>query len=327
MRRREFIGLLVGTATIWPIASRAQQPAMPVIGYLSGVSNVTPNPGLAAFHKGLGETGYIEGQNLAVEYRWADGHFDRLPALAADLVGRRVALILALGGDASPLAAKGATTTIPIVFVVGGDPVKYGLVASFNRPGGNATGVTVLTPALVAKRLELLRELVPNAAAVSLLVNPASPAAESNVTEAQMAARALGWRLHVLRISAEGDLEAAFTAHVRERADALFITSGSYFLHLRERIIALAARYAVLVIYDRRQFVADGGLISYGAHQLDQVRQAGIYTGRILKGEKPADLPIMQPTKFELVINLSAAKAHGIIIPESILARADEVIE
>jgi putative ABC transport system substrate-binding protein len=325
MKRRQFIALAGGAVSAWPFAARAQQSAMPVIGYLSGVGMTARN--LAAFHQGLGETGYIEGQNVAIEYRWAEGQYDRLPALAADLVGRRVTVILAGGGDVSALAAKAATATIPIVFILGGDPVKLGLVASFNRPGGNATGVLVLTPALVAKRLELLRELVPNAAAVSLLVNPATPNAEPIITEAQTAARRLGWRLHVLRVSAEGDLEAAFAAHVREGADALVVTTGAYFLRLRERFTAFAARHAVPVIYDRREFVADGGLMSYGASIVEMTRQMGGYVGRILKGEKPGDLPVLQPTIFELVINLKTAKALGLTIPQSILLRADEVIE
>ena len=326
MRRRAFMTQLAGAAATWPIMASAQQPTMPVIGYLSA-SPVNASS-LAAFHKGLGETGYIEGQNVAVEIRSANGYFDRLPALAADLVSRRVAVIFALTGDASPLAAKAATSTIPIVFVFGGDPVRYGLVASFNRPGGNATGAVVLsTSTLVVKRLELVREVMPNATSISLLVNPSSPAAESYIAVAQATAREQRWRLHVLRVSTEGDLESAFAAHRSAGAAALVVTSSSYFSPLRDRLSALAVDHAVPVIYDRPDFVVDGGLMSYGASQYGLVREAAIYAGRILKGEKPGDLPVIQPTRVELVINLRAAKALGIVIPESLLARADELFE
>jgi putative tryptophan/tyrosine transport system substrate-binding protein len=327
MRRREFIALIGGTAAAWPLAARAQQPAMPVIGLLSGRSLNDSKPMMAAFRQGLLEQGFVERQNVAIEYRWAEGHYDRLPAMAADLAGRQVAAILAVGSVPSPLAAKAATSTIPIVFVVGGDPVKFGLVSSLNRPGGNVTGVSVLSGALTAKRLELLRELVPDAGIVACLVNPKNPEAESQLMDIRAAGRTVRQKIIVLNASLDHELNDAMATIVRERASGLLVGNDAFFVLRREQLVELAARHAIPTIYFLREFAEAGGLVSYGDSLTDAYRQVGMYIGRILKGMKPADLPVVQSTKVELTINLKTAKALGLAVPHTLLARADEVIE
>ena len=324
--RREFlVGL--GATVAWPLVARAQQKAMPVIGYLGAGSPGPWAPLVAAVQQGLRDTGYIAGQNLAIEYRWAEDRYDRLPALAADLVGRKVDLIVAIGGPASALAAKNATATIPIVFSSVGDPVAEGLVASLARPGGNVTGFSNLATELAPKRLELLSELVPQARVIALLVNPHNTAHEGVARDVQEAARTKGVQLPILKAATESEIDAAFASLVQLHAGALLIGSDPFFFARREQLLALESRHAVPAIYWRREFAASGGLISYGPSFPAMYRQAGIYAGRILKGAKPADLPVQQPATFELVINLKTAQALGLTIPQSLLARADEVIE
>jgi putative tryptophan/tyrosine transport system substrate-binding protein len=326
VNRRESLLLLCGAMTA-ARAPRAQQKAMPVIGFLSGGSPAPFAPLVAAFHQGLSETGYVEGQNVAIEYRWAEGSYDRLPALAGDLVGRKVDLIVAAAGSPSALAAKSATSTIPIVFTGIGDPVAIGLVASLARPGGNVTGFGNLVVEMMPKRLELLSELVPQATVIALLVNPSSPIAEHMTREVQEAARAKGVQLSVLKAGTEREIDAAFASLTELHAGALVIGPDPVFFSRREQLLALASRHAVPTIYDWREFTAAGGLISYGTSLTGIWRQVGIYSGRILKGEKPTDLPVQQPTTFELVVNLKTAQSLGLTIPQSILSRADEVIE
>ena len=325
MKRREFIAVVGGAAAAWPLAAGAQQgERMPAIGFLSSVPFETRRDQVAGFHRGLNESGYVEAQNVTIEYRSADNQIDRLPTLAADLVSRGVTVIVTIGGDNSIRAAKAASTTIPVVFVTGFDPVAAGFVASLNRPGGNVTGVSFLANELEAKQLELLRELVPRADAIAYLVNPSNP----NTTAAVRAAgQVLGRRIHVLNARTERDLDIAFTGLSQQRAGALLISPDPLFTSRREQIIALALRHAVPTMYQFREFVAAGGLISYGVDLNDTYRQHGIYVGRVLKGSKPAELPVMQPTKFSLVINLKTAKALGLTIPQSIFLRADEAIE
>jgi len=327
MKRRDFITLLGGAAAAWPLAARAQQPAMPVIGFLSGRWPGEAASAVDAFRQGLGEFGYIEGQNVTIEYRWAEGHYDRLPALAAELVARQVAVIAATGGEASGLAAKAATATIPIVFTMGGDPVELGLVVSLNKPGGNVTGVTFIVNDIATKRLGLLRQLVPNATTIAMLVNPNFPATSAEVRDVQAAARTIGLEIDLLPASTSREIDAALATFVRKRPDALFVGGDPFLLGQRNQIASLAARNAVPAIYAQREFVAAGGLISYGANLADGYRQVGIYAARILKGEKPANPPVVQPTKFEMAINVKTAKALGLQIPDKLLALADEVIE
>jgi len=327
MRRREFIRLIGSVAAIWPLAARAQQSAMPVVGFVNAASPKGYAPLLSAFLKGLSEAGFVDGHNVSIEYRWAEGRVDQLPAMVADLVHRRVAVIAATGTPAA-LAVKAATTTIPTVFETAADPVRLGLVASLNQPGANVTGVTSLLMVVGSKRLELLHELVPTARVMALLVNPANPnVAEINSKELEAAARTLGLELHVLNASTEGDLDAVFTKLAQLRAGGLVISPDPFFTSQSEQLAALTIHHAVPTIHYNPEFVAAGGLLSYGAGSADAYRQAGNYTGRVLRGEKPTDLPIQQATKVELHINLKTAKALGITFPESILQRADAVIE
>jgi putative ABC transport system substrate-binding protein len=326
MRRREFITLLGGAAAAWPVAVRAQQPSMPVIGFLSALSEGLAVHHLAMFRRGLNEVGFVEGQNVAIEFRWADGQIDRLPALAAELVRRPVNLIVAQAPSAA-LAGRAATTTIPIVFAVSFDPVEAGLVASFNRPGGNATGMAIMSTQLAQKRLELARELVPKAAVVPMLVNPLGPDAAPEIRYVQEAAQANGLQLRMLNASTSSELDAAFAALAERRPDVLLVAADPFFMIRREEIVARVARLAVPAVYPFREFPDVGGLISFGPNLVNTFRQVGIYAGRILKGAKPADLPVMQPTTFELVINLKTAKSLGFEIPATLHARSDEVIE
>jgi putative ABC transport system substrate-binding protein len=327
LRRREFITLLSSAAATWPLAVRAQQPAMPVVGFLGAPSAAPYTRYVAAVHQGLKEVGYIEHQNVTMEYRWADGQYDRLPAMAADLVSRRVAVIVPIGGAPATMAAKAATSTIPIVFNLGADPIQLGLVANLNRPGGNITGIAMMTQEIEVKRLELLHELAPSSSSIAILLNPSNAQSQAQESEAHAAARVIGRRVLVLKATTEHEIEDAFAVLARERAGALLVGADTFFLSQATLFVVLTARYSVPTIYTFRAYVDAGGLMSYGSNLLDAYRQTGIYTGRVLKGEKPADLPIVQPTKFELIINLKTARAVGIAIPPTLLTRADEVIE
>ena len=326
MRRREFITLLGGAAA-WPLPARAQQAAMPVIGLLSARSPATDAALIAVIRQGLNETGFAEGRNVSVEYRWADGHYDRLAALAEDLVRRQVAVIVSFGGEVVAMAAKAATTTIPIVFAGGTDPMRNGVVASLHHPGGNITGVSAFQIELEPKNLEILHELRPNAATIAVLTNPSFPDAEQRMNNIQSAAQSLGYEATILKASTIGEIEAAFARLVQMHADALFITIDPFFFTRAVQLVVLPTRHAIPTLYGRREFVVAGGLMSYGSNTDETYRVLGVYTGRILKGEKPGDLPIQLPTKFELVINLSTARALGIDVPSTLLARADEIIE
>jgi putative ABC transport system substrate-binding protein len=327
LRRRDFTFLVGGTLASWPLATRAQKPALPVIGALNSGSVAPFVALLDAFRRGLGEAGYVEGQNLTIEYRFAEGQYDRLPGMVADLVHRRVAVIATGGGTVSALAAKNATTTIPVVFVCDDDPVKIGLVNSISRPGGNVTGIYQLTTGLEAKRLALLHEMVPSVTTMAMLVNPDYPDAGIQTSEVQEAASALGLQLHILKARIESDFETAFAALVQRHAGALLVASDPFLFSRREQLVALAARHAVPAIYQFRESAVFGGLMSYGTRITDSYHQVGVYTGRILRGEQPADLPVVVSTRFEFVINLKTAKALGIEIPPSLSASADEVIE
>jgi len=330
MRRREFITLFgcnAAAAAAWPFVARAQQPAIPVIGFLSSGLPDADAPFVAAFRQGLKEINYVQDQNVAIEYRWAEGHYDRLPALAVDLVQRQVKVIAAVAGTASALAAKAATTMIPIVFNVGTDPVKLGLVASLNHPGGNATGMNFLVSELIGKQFAILHELAPKAEVIGVLANPNFPDSESQIRDIQAAARMIGQQTLFVNASSEQDIDMAFATLKQKGAGALFAAPDPFLYGRRTQIISLAARNAVSAIYGQREFTMAGGLISYGAALTDVYRQMGTYVGRILRGEAPADLPVVQPTKFELVINLKTAKALGLSVPQPLLATADEVIE
>ena len=325
MNRRDLLTTL-GAAAL-PASTRAQQPALPLIGFLSGASAVPFAHLVAAFRQGLGDSGFVEGRNVAIEYRWAENRYERLPEMAKDLVRRQVAVLVASGGDRAALAAQAASASIPIVFSAGGDPVANGLVASLGRPGANLTGVSLLTTLLEAKRLSLLREALPAATRIGLLVNAGGTRVQSMVQESEQAAASLGLRLVVVKVQAESEFEPAFASLLQQRADALVVINSAFFNSRREQLVALAARHKLPTIYEFREFALAGGLMSYGTHLGEMYRQIGVYTGRILKGDKPADMPILQPTKFELVINLKTAKALGLTIPQALLLRADEVIQ
>jgi putative tryptophan/tyrosine transport system substrate-binding protein len=327
MRRRDFISLVGGAAATWPLAARAQPPNIPVIGYLSTRSPEDTVHLLAAFRAGLAQSGYVEGHNATIEYRWALGQYDRLPGMAAELVGRPVTVLAATGGEPAAFAAVGATSTIPIVYLIGGDPVKEGIAASFNRPGGNATGVTLLTNSLEPKRFSLLRDLMPGAPLFGVLLNPKFPAAEPALRDVESAAKMVGVEIQPFRASTDNEIDAAFDAIARARLAALAITADPFFDTRRQKLVALAAHHAIPTIYQFREYAQAGGLISYGIDNADAYRQAGIYTGLVLKGAKPADMPVMQETKFQLVINLKTAAALGIKISDNLLTLADEVIE
>jgi ABC-type uncharacterized transport system substrate-binding protein len=326
MKRREFITLLAG-ATSWPLAARAQQPAMPVIGYLGAESPAAFASRVRAFRQGLGEAGYVEGRNVAIEFRWAESQHSKLPALAADLVGRQVAVIVAPGGAPAALAAKSATATIPIVFEMGADPIAMGLVSSLNRPGGNLTGVTSLSVEVTPKRLEFLHEAIPTAAVFAVLVNPTSPTVDSQLKSLQAAAQTLRLQFHVLRASTERDFDTVFATLLQLRVGGLVVASDTFLGTHGEQLAGLTIRHAVPAIHQSRDFTIAGGLISYGGNFVESHRQAGVYTGRIIKGDKPADLPVQQVTKVELFINLTTAKTLGLTFPRSLLARADQVIQ
>ena len=325
--RRHFISALGGAAVAWPLAARAQQPAMPVIGWLSGTAAEASKPTLGAFQNALADAGYVEGRNVQIEYRWADGKYDQLPAMAADLVARRVALIASGGGEPAAYAAKAATSTIPIVMVIGDDPVQEGLVASLSRPSANITGATLFAYEMESKRLGLLHEAVPAAKTIAVLFNPANPTVASQVHDVQEAAPRLGVELIILNASSESGFEGVFATMAQQQADALLVGANPYFFSRRARLIALAAQYRLPAIYEWREFALDGGLMSYGTVLTDAYSQAGNYAGRILKGEKPSDLPVVQPTKYQFVINLKTAKSLGLEISPTLSARADQVIE
>ncbi len=328
MKRREFIKVIAGSTTaVWPLAVGAQQPAMPVVGFLNGGTPGAWVSFVSGFRRGLTEAGFVEGRNVTIEFRWAEGLIDRVPGFIADLAQRQVAVIFVGGSDAVVLAAKSAISSIPIVFATGGDPVEYGIVASLNRPGGNATGVTIITAALWPKRLELLRELASSKSLFGVLVNPNHPSSAASTKDVREAARALGQEILVVNARTERDIDMAFDTLVQQRVNGLLVANDPLFTGRREQLIALAARHAIPTVYDRPEFTKAGGLMSYGASTVEQYRQAGFYTGRVLKGEKPADLPVMQPTKFELSVNLKTARALGLTVPASLVARADEVIE
>ena len=327
MRRREFISLIGGVAATWPLAARAQQPAMPVIGFLNSASAAPWQPYVAGFRAGLKEAGYVDGQNVAIEFRWAEGRYDRLPGMAADLVRRKVAVLVATGGSPSVVAAKAATSTIPIVFTTGSDPIRAGFVTSISRPEGNVTGVNFFTTVLEGKRIGLLRALVPGLQLIAVLFNPDRPTHATEVREVQEAARAIGQQIHILLASNENAINAAFATATQLHAEAMLVGADPFFNSQRDKIIALAARHSIPAIYEHREFTQAGGLMSYGTNLSAGYRQVGVYVGRILKGEKPGDLPVVQSTKFEFVINLKAAKALGLTVPEGLLNAADEVIE
>src|SRR5262249_236540 len=326
MKRRKFVAL-VGSVAAWPLMARAQQQSMPVIGFLNSASPRQWVHLVGAFRKGLNEVGYVEGQNLLIEYRWAEGLYERLPALAEELVRRPVSVLVTTGGATTALAAKAATTTIPIVFSTGNDPVKFGLVASLNRPGGNATGVAFLIDTLGSKRLELLREVLPGAKLIAALMNPDNVGTDTQLQDLQKAAHATAQQLLFLNANSEGEIDTAFATIAEKRADAVVVSPDPFFLSQRERIVALAAGHRVPAIYEGGNFVEPGGLMSYGPSHTEMYRLIGVYTGRILNGAKPADLPVQRPTKFELVINAKTAKAIGLTVPSAFLGRADEVIE
>jgi putative tryptophan/tyrosine transport system substrate-binding protein len=326
IRRREFLALL-GAVAAWPLAARAQQPAMPVIGYLSARSPEDTTHLVEAFRRGLSEAGFVEGQNVTIEYRWALGQADRLPGLAADLVRKPVTVLVTTGGESAALAAKAATSTIPIAFIIGGDPVKLGLATTYSRPGGNATGISILTATLEPKRLELLRELVPQASTIGALLDPKFPPYESQLRDLREAARALDLQVQELRASNEAEIDLAFEAVARQRIAALTVVAGPFFDTRRDKLVSLAARYALPTMYHFREFAEAGGLMSYGIDSRVAYRQIGVYAGGILKGEKPGELPVLQPTKFELVINLKTAKALGLRVPLTLQVAADDVVE
>lgn len=326
MRRREFITLL-GGAVASPLVARAQQPALPVIGFMSGRSPEDSTHLVAAFRQGLAENGFVEGQTVAIEFRWADGDYDRLPALAADLVSRKVAVLVGVGGDVSAVVATKATRTIPVVFGMGGDPIKAGLVASFNRPGGNVTGYTVLTSQMESKRLGLMRELVPGVSLIGILVNPQLPATVQELADLEPAAKGVNQQLFVARADNDAELDTALASFVQQRVGAFLVTSAPFFDTRMNRIVSFAAQNRLPAIYQFREYAVAGGLISYGPNIVESYRNAGVYVGRILKGEKPADLPVLQPTKFDFVINLKTAKVLGLTVPPTLLAEAGEVIE
>jgi putative tryptophan/tyrosine transport system substrate-binding protein len=327
MKRREFITLLGGAAAAWPLAARAQQPSLPVIGVINAGSPDAQSDRMRAFRQGLKDTGHVDGENVTIEYRWGENQIDRLPTLVTELIRRQVAVIVATGGSAPAMAAKAGTTTIPIVFTVPEDPVRLGLVATLGRPGGNATGINFFSNELIAKRLELLRELVPAARHVAVLVDPTDATAETVLRDVETATRGMGLQIQILNVSTSRDIDATFATFALERPDAVFVSGGPLFVSRRVQLVLLAARHAVPASYGSREYAEIGGLMSYGTSLMDAYRQVGIYAGRILKGTKPADLPVMQATKFEFVINHAAARVLGLTVPPTLLSTADEVIE